>query len=95
MKMNKMCFEFVWEGGRGLHRLGFGVSSSIYSRFLSKSSSLAYAGITQISDTGPKIAAAVNEAVMMCFDKSDISNYKMQIIKGSEVRTQMSIQHGE
>ena len=86
MNSSKMCYEFVWESGSGKLGCGIGISSNVYVR-LDSAGSFGTGGVSCKSNTGDSIPIVVNEPIMICFDKSDISNYNLTAIKGTKKRT--------
>ena len=86
MKTDKMCNEFVWESGSGYPRIGIWILSSIHIRF-NEAGSYNSNGISAKTDTGDSITKAANEPIMICFDKSDTSNYNFTAIKGTMKNT--------
>ena len=86
MKFDKMCYEFVWESGSGYQRIGVGVSSQIEARYYG-SQGFGWHGLTKKSDNEQSFTTNMNEPIMICFDKSDSSNYNFSVIKGNIVRT--------
>ena len=86
MKKDKMCYEFVWKGGSGYPRIGVAVSSQMHVRFY-ENSGMGWIGPTRKLNEGSSIKTTLNEPIMICFDKSNTSNYNFSAIKGNLVRT--------
>ena len=86
MKMKKVCYEFCWEGGDGYFGAGFGTSQSIYVRYRHVEEGGIGRNGVNIVVSGDAFLGAKYEPVMVCLDRSDLSNLQFIIKKGSLTR---------
>ena len=87
MKSDKMCYEFVLESGNGDLMVGIATSSSVRGRLYQNAGTFYQTNLNSKSQTGDAITISTNDPIMMCFDKSDTANYKLEATKGSLKRT--------
>ena len=87
MKNDKMCFELALESGNGNLMIDVAMSSDVRTRLYQSDGLIHHLSIAYKSQTGDWIVVKNKEPIMICFDKSDASNLKIEAIKGELKRT--------